>query len=91
MLTRPMGIVMSAFSFRDTAIILLMVLIYIVVTTWLTIKLRSKTNDQFMVASRALPAALAGVLMMSEFIGTPSTIGTAQQAFKSGMATSWAL
>jgi len=82
---------MNAFSFRDTAIILSMVIVYIVVTTWLTIKLRSKTNDQFMVASRALPAALVGMLLMSEFIGTPATVGTAQQAFKSGMATAWAI
>jgi len=28
---------------------------------------------------------------MSEFIGTPATVGTAQQAFRSGMATSWAI
>ena len=82
---------MKGFGYWDTAIIIAMVVAYIVVTTWLTIRLRSKTNDQFMVAARALPAVLVGALLLSEFIGTPATVGTAQQAFRSGMAASWAI
>jgi SSS family solute:Na+ symporter len=82
---------MKEFSFIDTSIILAIVGIYIALTSWLTVKLRSKTNDQFMVASRAMPTFIVGVLLMSEFVGAKSTVGTAQEAFSSGMAASWSV
>ena len=82
---------MLEFSAFDTGIIVAMVLAYTVFTSWLTIKLRSKTSDQFMVASRALPAAIVGILMMSEFVGAKSTVGTAQEAFISGAASAWSV
>jgi SSS family solute:Na+ symporter len=53
--------------------------------------LRSKTADQFMTASRALPPTVIGVLLMSEFIGAKSTVGTAQEAFNSGIAAGWSV
>lgn len=80
---------MAEFNFVDTMIIVAMAIIYVVLTSWLTIKIRSKTSEQFMTAARALPPALVGVLMMSEFIGAKSTVGTAQEAFTSGIAASW--
>ena len=82
---------MAEFNTTDTAIILAMVAAYILFTTWLTYKLRSKTNAQFMTASRALPAAVVGILMMSEFVGAKSTVGTAQEAYISGFAASWSV
>lgn len=82
---------METFGATDTAIILAMVVAYIIFTSWLTYRLRSKTNAQFMTASRALPAAVVGVLMMSEFVGAKSTVGTAQEAFTSGFAASWSV
>ena len=82
---------MSAFDAFDTTIIVTMVVLYILGTGWLTLRLRSKTNDQFMVASRAMPAAVVGVLLMSEFIGAKSTVGTAQEAFNSGFAAAWSV
>lgn len=60
---------MAQFQAVDTAIIIAMVLAYIGFTSWLTIRLRSKTVDQFMTAARALPPAVIGILMMSEFVG----------------------
>jgi len=36
-----------------------------------------------------LPAALVGLMLMSEFIGTSASVGTAQEAFKFGISASW--
>ena len=44
-----------------------------------------------MTASRSLPAVVVGVLLMSEFVGAKSTVGTAQEAFTSGFAASWSV
>lgn len=80
---------MNTFSNASLSIIFTMIVAYIIFTLWLTFKLRSKTNEQFMNAARAMPAFVVGILMMSEFIGAKSTIGTAQEAFKFGIAASW--
>lgn len=82
---------MTEFSALDTGIIIAMVVGYILFTTWLTLRLRSRTADQFMTASRALPPAIIAVLLMSEFVGAKSTVGTAQEAFLSGFAASWSV
>jgi SSS family solute:Na+ symporter len=82
---------MIEFGAFDTGIIIAMVIAYIAFTSWLTVRLRSKTNDQFMTASRALPAAVVGILLMSEFVGAKSTVGTAQEAFISGSAAAWSV
>lgn len=71
------------------ALIVSAVIVYIVATSILALALRSRTNAQFMVGSRALPAGVVAVLLMSEFIGAKSTIGTAQEAFEHGMAAGW--
>ncbi len=44
-----------------------------------------------MEGSRAMPAFIVGILLMSEYIGAKSTIGTAQAAFESGIAASWSV
>jgi SSS family solute:Na+ symporter len=67
------------------------VVVYIAATTVLALVLRSKNSAQFMVGSRALPAAVIAVLLMSEFIGAKSTVGTAQEAFEKGMAAGWSV
>lgn len=82
---------MKVFSSSDTLIIVGMVIAYILFTTWLTYRLRSKTNSDFMEGSRAMPALIVGVLLMSEYIGAKSTIGTAQAAFEDGFAASWSI
>src|SRR5206468_3158685 len=82
---------MHTFDTLDTAIIIAMVIVYILATGWLTARYRSKTSSEFMVASRSMPAFIVGVLMMSEFIGAKSSVGTAQAAFESGIAASWAV
>ena len=82
---------MDTFSPFDTGIIVAMVVGYILFTSWLTVRLRSRTSAQFMTASRALPASVVGILLMSEFVGAKSTVGTAQEAFTSGFAASWSV
>ena len=73
------------------AIILAMVVLYIALTTWLAARARSATSSEFMVGARNLSSVTVGILMVSEFVGTKSMIGTAQAAFESGMAASWAV
>ncbi len=82
---------MKEFSSSDTLIIISIVLVYILFTTWLTYRLRSKNSGDFMEGSRAMPAFIVGVLLMSEYIGAKSTIGTAQAAFEGGFAASWSI
>lgn len=82
---------MQSFSTSDTMIILAMIAVYILGTGWLTLRLKSTTNSQFMVAARAMPPVVVGVLLMSEFIGAKSTVGTSQEAFNSGMAAAWSV
>jgi solute:Na+ symporter, SSS family len=82
---------MQEFSATYTAVIVAMVIAYIAFTTWLTYRLRSRTTEQFMVAGHALPAAVIGVLLTSEFVGAKSTVGTAQEAFTSGVAAGWSV
>jgi solute:Na+ symporter, SSS family len=82
---------MQSFGYVDTTVIIAAIVAYILLTSWLTIWLRSKTSSEFMVGGRSVPAVVVGILLMSEFIGAKSTIGVAQAAFESGMAASWAV
>ncbi|WP_321963283.1 sodium:solute symporter family protein [Paraburkholderia sp. J7] len=82
---------MNRLTVWDTSIIIAMVVVYIVVTAWISIRLRSKTTEQFMVAGRSTPAIVIAILLMSEYIGAKSTIGTSQEAFNVGLAASWSV
>lgn len=82
---------MSTFGPADTLIIIAMVVFYIALTAWLTARSRSTSSSEFMVGARSMPAVVVGILMVSEFVGAKSTIGTAQGSFESGMAASWAV
>ncbi|MET0290528.1 MAG: sodium:solute symporter family protein [Pseudoxanthomonas sp.] len=39
--------------------------------------------------AKAIPAALIGLLLMSEFIGTTASVGTAQYAYQYGVSAGW--
>ncbi|MBB5336955.1 sodium:solute symporter family protein [Pectinatus brassicae] len=79
------------FSTESTMFILAVVVLYIILTSWLSVKLRSKTSEQFMNAAKAMPAVIVGFLLMTEFIGAKSTVGTAESAFEYGMAAAWSV
>src|ERR1700755_1332829 len=36
-----------------------------------------------------VPAVLVGLMLMSEFIGTSASVGTAQEAYRFGISASW--
>ncbi|XKM14412.1 sodium:solute symporter family protein [Orbaceae bacterium ac157xtp] len=82
---------MHYFGTMDTIIIVSIVVLYILGTSWMTYALRSKNNSDFMEGSRVVPAIVVGVLLMTEYIGAKSTIGTAQSAFDNGIAASWSV
>lgn len=56
---------MNHFDLTDTLIIIGMIVFYIAFTSWLTLKLRSKFSAEFMEGSRALPAFIVGILLMT--------------------------
>lgn len=82
---------MTSFSHGDTVLIIAMVAVYIVVTSVASVRLRSRDSEQFMVAGRSMPAVVVAVLLMSEYIGAKSTVGTSQEAFNVGIAASWSV
>ncbi|KAA6447709.1 sodium:solute symporter family protein [Bacillus swezeyi] len=82
---------MGGLSTSSITFILAVIVVYILFTTWLTFRLRSKSNAEFNNAAKSLPAIVVGILLMSEFIGTKSTVGTAESAFTEGIASSWSL
>ena len=49
----------------------------------------SRTSQSFASGGRVFPSILIGFLLMSEFIGTSTTIGTAQQAYSVGISAAW--
>jgi len=49
----------------------------------------SKTSEGFTNGGKSFPAFLIGFLLMSEFIGTSATIGTAQSAYEVGISAAW--
>jgi SSS family solute:Na+ symporter len=52
---------------------------------------RTRDTESFMTAKHQMRAFVIGVLMMSEFIGTGSTLGTAQAACDKGISAVWNL
>lgn len=80
-------------SAQSSAIIAFMVVAYILITSGISIYYTkyTKTNDAFMTASKTLPGFIIGILVMSEFIGSPSTVGAATQAFNQGIAAHWSV
>lgn len=72
-------------------IILSVVVVYIVLTGYLSVRWSGKTNSDFMTGSRGLPTFVVGVLLMSQFIGAVTLVGTSQTAFSSGVAALWSV
>ncbi len=67
--------------------------VYIVVTTVVGMwsLRRTKDTESFMTAKHQIGAIVIGILMMSEFVGTGSTLGTAQTAYEKGISAAWNL
>jgi SSS family solute:Na+ symporter len=74
-------------------IILSVVAAYIGFTVLLSLWTRkfTSTTARFMTGGRDMGAFVIGVLMMSEFMGTASTMGTAEAGFAKGISAAWNL
>jgi solute:Na+ symporter, SSS family len=75
----------------STSIVLLVVVGYMVVLAGISFVVRrsSRTAEGFASGGRVFPAVLIGFLLMSEFIGTSATLGTAQEAYEVGVSAAW--
>jgi SSS family solute:Na+ symporter len=76
---------------NSVLIVLLIVAGYMVTLAALSFFVRrsSRTSEGFTSGGRIFPAVLIGFLLMSEFIGTSATIGTAQKAYSFGISAAW--
>jgi solute:Na+ symporter, SSS family len=72
-------------------VVLLIVVAYMALLAGVSIVVRraSTTSEGFATGGRVFPAILIGFLLMSEFIGTSATLGTAQEAYKVGISAAW--
>jgi solute:Na+ symporter, SSS family len=72
-------------------LVLLMVVVYMALLAGISYLARrsSRTSEGFASGARSFPAVLIGFLLMSEFIGTSATLGTAQQAYTTGISAAW--
>ena len=69
---------MQAIFNGESTLIVAMIVAYIAFTAWLTVRLRSKTSDQFMTGARAMPEAASssrrdcfGYLARSAAVASP--------------------
>lgn len=76
---------------ESTAVILTIVAIYMLIIAGISYYARrsSSSSAGFTGGGKAFPAAMIGFLLMSEFIGTSATIGTAQSAYEFGISAAW--
>ncbi|MGI9863011.1 sodium:solute symporter family protein [Moorella naiadis] len=83
----------TIFGASQIALIVTFVIAYIVITTMLSIWTMkfTKSNEHFMTAGGQLPFWIIGLLMISEYIGTSATVGTAQASFDNGIAAAWSI
>ena len=72
-------------------IVVLMVVTYIVAIAAVSVIARKtgRTSEGFVRGGRTFPAAVIGLFLASEVIGTSASIGTAQGAFKNGISAAW--
>src|ERR1035437_10312835 len=80
-------------TLQGLGIIFAISLAYIVKTTGLGMLSAkySKDSTSFLTAKNMMGPLVVGVLIMSEFIGTAATLGTAQTAFAKGISAAWNL
>lgn len=74
-------------------IILGITIFYIVITALIGLRSKKYTRDaeNFMDGGRNIGTLMAASLLISEFIGTGSTMGTAELAFDKGISAAWNL
>jgi len=77
-------------KYVSLAIVAIYIIVLTIVTSIVQRSVKSTTTFTTGTAgSASIPAVLVGMLLMSEFIGTSASVGTAQEAFKYGISASW--
>ncbi len=78
---------------HTNVVILLVTLLYTAAMAVISFQARrsARTAKNFTTGATAYPAVLIGFMLMSEFIGTASSVGTAQVGFVAGISASWAI
>ncbi|MDR3561039.1 MAG: sodium:solute symporter family protein [Negativicutes bacterium] len=77
----------------SVSIILGIVIVYILGTMGISVWARkfAGTTSKFMVGNKDMGITVIAVLLMSEWIGTSATMGTAEIAFNKGISAAWNL
>lgn len=76
-----------------TIIILCLTVAYFVIMTLIgyAVRRHAKSSEGFTNGGRSFPAYLIGALLLSEFIGSSVSLGTAQKGFEVGISAAWNL
>lgn len=66
---------------------------YFIVMSYIgySVRKHAKSSDGFTGGGRSFPPFLIGALLLSEFIGSSVSIGTAQKGFEAGISAAWNL
>lgn len=74
-------------------VVVLIVVAYLVAVSAVSLIARKsgRTSEGFVRGGRTFPAVVIGLFLASEVIGTSSSVGTAQGAFKHGISAAWNL
>ena len=75
-------------------IIITMAVLYLVITTWVGVRsyrVAGKSTSHLMQGKGMIGPVVIGFLMMSEFLGTGTVMGTPQTAFTSGIWAGWSV
>lgn len=82
---------MSVLGKSSPIIILSAVIIYILITGFLSYKWSGHSNSDFMQGGKSIPYFVVAVMIFSNFNGIMAVIGNSQRAFTSGFAAAWSL
>lgn len=76
---------------NSSFIILAAVIIYILITAYLSYKWSGHSNSDFMQGGKSLPYFVVAVMTFSNYNGIMAVVGTAQRAYTSGFVAAWSI
>ena len=82
---------MAILNKNSSFIILAAVIIYILITAYLSYKWSGHSNSDFMQGGKSLPYFVVAVMIFSNYNGIMAVVGTAQRAYTSGFAAAWSV
>ncbi|MBA2916427.1 sodium:solute symporter family protein [Lactobacillus crispatus] len=82
---------MSVINSNTSIIILTAVILYILLTSYLSYKWSGHSNSEFMQGGKGIPYFVVAVMLFSNYNGIMAVVGTAQRAYSSGFAAAWSV